>query len=179
MTHAELVEIAYRWLIGTRKCSFAFTELACIATSEIPDAIGFRSDGSILVECKTSRSDFLADKKKFHRIHGWKGVGTHRFFLCPEGVIKPEDLPKGWGLIWVNAKGKARQVVGPRGNAWNEQKEFWHERNLQAEHGMMMSALRRLHLHNVLHLIKAENNPYITKEEPCSCTPTAQVAESP
>ena len=95
----------------------------------------------------------MADRKKFFRVHGWQGGGTHRFYLCPEGIVNPEDLPKGWGLIWVNEKGKPRQVVGPKGNIWNTQKEFWHERNLQAEHGMMASALRRLHLRGVLPMI--------------------------
>lgn len=179
MTHAELVEVAYRWLIGTRKCGFAFTELACIATSEIPDAIGFRGDGSILVECKVSRADFLSDKKKYFRQRPEMGVGTYRFFMAPEGIIKPDEIPEGWGLVTVNEKGKPRQIVGAKWNCWNTDARFRNERNLQAEHGMMMSALRRLHLHNVLHLIKAENNPYITKEEPCSSTPTAQGAGSP
>lgn len=163
MTHSELVKIAEKWLLGTRKCSFVFTELACIATSEIPDAIGFRGDGSVLVECKTSRADFLSDKKKFFRVHGWQGVGTYRFFMAPEGIIKPDDLPVGWGLVTVSEKGRCKQVVGPKGNCWSVDKDFRHEVNLQAEHGMMMSALRRLHIHGVLHLVKAANNPYTQK----------------
>ena len=177
MTHAELVKIAERWLLGTRKCSFAFTELACIATSEIPDAIGFRGDGSILVECKTSRTDFLSDKKKHFRRNAWMGVGVYRFFMAPEGIIKPEELPAGWGLVTVNEKGKPRQVHGAKWNSYGDDKGFRHEHNLQAEHGMMMSALRRLHLHNVLHLVKPENNIYLTKEPPCKSTLTAPAAE--
>jgi hypothetical protein len=165
VTHAELVKIAERWLLGTRKCAFAFTELACIATSEIPDAIGFRGDGTILVECKTSRADFLSDKKKYFRRRPEEGVGVYRFFMAPEGIIKPEDLPKGWGLVTVNEKKKPRQIVGARWNCCLKDTEFRNEHNLRAEHGMMMSALRRLHIHNVLHLVKPENNPFTTKAE--------------
>lgn len=155
MTHRELVKVAERWLLGTRKCGFAFTELVCLATSEIPDAIGFRDGHSILVECKTSRSDFLSDKKKIFRRCAWMGMGAYRLMLCPEGMIQPADLPEKWGLLWVNAKGKVRQVVGPKGNCWGTSgTEFWHgERNLQGEMGLMMSALRRLHLRGVLPLI--------------------------
>lgn len=154
-THKELVKIAEKWLLGTRKCSFAFTELVCLATSEIPDAIGFRGDGSILVECKASRADFLADKKKIFRRNSWMGMGAYRFMLCPEGVIQPSDLPEKWGLIWVNGKGKARQIVGPKGNCWSYSGTDFHhaERSIQGEMGLMMSALRRLHLRGVLPLI--------------------------
>jgi hypothetical protein len=163
MNHDDLVKVAEKWLLGTRKCSFAFTELACLSTSEIPDAIGFRDGQSILVECKTSRADFFADAKKYFRRNSYMGVGTYRFYLCPEGVIKPEDLPEKWGLVWVNEKGKPRQVIGPKGNAWSSQQAFHHERNLQAEWGMMASALRRLHLRGVLPMIY--DNPF-AKEEP-------------
>lgn len=165
-THSELVSIAEKWLLGTRKCSFAFTELACIATSEIPDAIGFRSDGSVLVECKTSRADFLSDKKKYFRIYSHMGVGVYRFFMAPEGIIKSSDLPKGWGLVTVNEKGKPRMLVGPRGNCYSSEENsrtFHNERNLQAEHGMMMSALRRLHLRGVLPLIY--DNPFSKSDD--------------
>lgn len=153
MTHQELVKIAERWLLGTKKCSFAFTELVCLATSEIPDAIGFQGGESFLVECKVSRADFLSDAKKLFRRNPWMGMGVFRYYLCPAGIIQPTDLPEKWGLIWVNEKGKPRQIVGPKGNVWSTQQDFRHERNMQAEMGLMASALRRLHLRGVLPMI--------------------------
>lgn len=163
MTHQELVKIAERWLLGTRKCSFAFTELACLATSEIPDAIGFRDGHSILVECKVSRSDFLADCKKYFRCNADMGVGSYRFYMAPQGIISVRDLPQGWGLVEVNEKGKPRQVHGhnPRSNIYSVENPFRFERNLQAEWGMMASALRRLHLRGVLPMIY--DNPFVGK----------------
>jgi hypothetical protein len=158
VTHAELVNIAERWLLGTRKCSFAFKELVCCASPEIPDAIGFHGGQSTLIECKTSRADFLADRKKMFRRNPFMGMGTFRYYLSPAGVIKPEELPEKWGLIYINENGKPRQVVGPKGNVWSSQKEFMHERNLQAEMGLMASALRRLHLRGVMPMIY--ENPY-------------------
>lgn len=83
---------------------------------EVPDAIGFRAsgweDGSVVVEVKTSRSDFLADKKKPHRQDG-KGMGNWRYFLCPENVIRVDELPSGWGLLWVNTRGHVKAIAGP------------------------------------------------------------------
>ena len=104
MTHKELVDIAYRWLLKNGKVGVVFKELVSI-DPEIPDVIGFNGWESILIECKVSKSDFLKDKKKKHRL---KGMGNWRFFCCPSGLIKKEALPERWGLIYVNEKGKAR-----------------------------------------------------------------------
>jgi len=66
LTHGELCQRALRWLYGTRRCQPVFGNVA--SCDEIPDAIGwassFRWRGSTVVECKTSVSDFYADKKK-------------------------------------------------------------------------------------------------------------------
>ena len=67
MNHEELCERARRWLSGTRRCRPVFSSIA--SCGEVPDAIGWSScyqwHGSTVVECKTSRSDFYADKKKY------------------------------------------------------------------------------------------------------------------
>jgi len=104
LTHKSLVEISYKWLMKNGGVGFAFKELKSI-DDEIPDVIGFDSWQSILIECKVSRSDFLKDQKKPHRA---KGMGNWRFYCCPTGLIKAEELPEKWGLIYVNHKGKAR-----------------------------------------------------------------------
>ena len=158
-THDDLVEIAERWLLRSKLCGFALTELAT-ANFEIPDSIGFKSGMTIMVEAKANRADFLSDKKKIFRRNPYLGVGAYRFFLCPAGMIKPEELPEKWGLLWVNEKGKVRQKVGPKGNIWsaNGQGFFFSDRNIQAEIGMMYSALRRLQLRGVLPMIY--ENPF-------------------
>ena len=151
-THGDLVEIAERWLTKTRRCGFAFSEL-CAATpnGEIPDCIGFRSGLSILVECKTSRGDFLSDKNKRFRKRPHLGMGNLRFYLAPEGIINKEDLPDGWGLIVVGKKGKPRQLVGPKGDLYLGASGFYHEKKCDdSEMALMYSALRRLHLRKLL-----------------------------
>lgn len=106
MTHSELVEYSYRWMIKNTGVGFAFKELKSI-DREIPDVIGFDSWHSVLIECKVSRSDFLSDKNKRHRVDG-AGMGNWRFYSCPVDLISINDLPKGWGLIYVDDKGKSR-----------------------------------------------------------------------
>jgi hypothetical protein len=53
----------------------------------------------VLVECKVTRTDFLADRAKPFRQKPEKGVGSERFCLTPPGLIKTEELPAGWGLL--------------------------------------------------------------------------------
>lgn len=160
MTHAELVIIAERWLLNAKSCGFVFRELHHFGSPEIPDALGFEpgngcEQGTILVECKASRADFLSDAKKTFRKRSEAGVGAYRFYLSPTGIIQPEDLPEKWGLVWVGKRGKAQQMVGPKGNAWSHSGGDFHfaHRNLDAEWSMMASALRRLHIREVLPLI--------------------------
>ena len=98
MTHAQLVQHAVRWLRAYR-CGVVLSEQAC-ASGETPDAIGWkRASHSVLVECKISRADFLADREKPWRQKPESGVGCERFYLAPAGLLRPEELPAGWGLL--------------------------------------------------------------------------------
>ncbi len=161
-THRELVEIAYKWVLKNASCGVAFKELYTGSTDEIPDVIGFGSWGhSVLVEVKVSRSDFLCDKNKSFRKNPQLGMGTRRYYCCPSGLIKKEDLPEGWGLVYVNPKGKAVCVHRPtKPNPEFEGSMVWynHEKNMRAEHGLMYSALRRLHIRGLIKEIYTPGN---------------------
>jgi len=98
MTHAQLVEKAVRWLRSYR-CGVVLSEQAC-TSGEMPDAIGWKQAcHSVLVECKVSRADFLADREKSFRQKPERGVGSERFYLTPPALIKIKELPTGWGLL--------------------------------------------------------------------------------
>lgn len=149
LSHKELVEAGYKWLLKNGSCGVAFKELKTLSW-EIPDVIGFGSGGfSAIVECKASRSDFLCDKNKPFRKNPQLGMGSHRYYCCPKGLIKVEELPEGWGLIYVDEKGKGRLIHKPLKVVTTESgfvhsRHYAHEKNIQAEHGVMYSALRRL-----------------------------------
>lgn len=146
LTHRKLVEAAYKWILKNASCGVAFKELYTNACNrEYPDVIGFGAWGhSVLIECKMSRSDFHADKKKPFRQKPEEGMGTQRFYCCPTGLLKKEEMPEGWGLIYVNEKGKATCIYRPYVGNIDIHKGF--EKNMMAEHGLMYSVLRRLHL---------------------------------
>jgi hypothetical protein len=104
MTHAQLVEKAVHWLRRYR-CGVILSEQACVS-GEMPDAIGWkRACHSVLVECKVTRSDFLADRAKPFRLKPEQGVGCERFYLVPAGLVRSEELPQGWGLLELQRGG--------------------------------------------------------------------------
>lgn len=121
MNHRELCEIGARFLkrpesANGHGCHFTVIEASCYG--ENPDVFGIRHGmhgngvGTFLLEAKTSRSDFLADKNKPHRLHPESGMGKYRYYICPTGLIKPEELPEKWGLIYVSEKGICKVVAG-------------------------------------------------------------------
>jgi hypothetical protein len=135
MTHAQLVEKAVRWLRSYR-CGVVLSEQACVS-GEMPDAIGWkRSCHSVLVECKLTRSDFLADRAKPFRLNPEQGVGCERFYLAPAGLVCPEELPQGWGLL-EHSRGKI-ETIRPSAKNLRSAAGFRYEMNL------LLASLRRV-----------------------------------
>lgn len=82
------------------------------ACHEVPDVIGWRGAKSTLIECKVSKSDFKKDQEKLSRQNPNKRIGQVRYYLTPPGLLKEEDLPRGWGLLELNGL-SVREVVKP------------------------------------------------------------------
>lgn len=68
------------------------------------DVWGWNGYVTAVIEVKTSHNDFLNDRKKECRQDEYRDMqcGNYRWYLCPEGVIKPEEIPEGWGLLYWN-----------------------------------------------------------------------------
>lgn len=187
MTHKELCEIGSKFLkrpesANGHGCHFALIEPSCYG--ENPDVIGFRHGvtgvkeyqidnvvktyeygwdvGSVVLEAKTSRSDFLADRKKPHRINPETGMGKWRYYICPNNLIKIEELPDKWGLIYVSDSGRCKIMAGamavpkikhhPNRASYRNgkllmesfKKYAFNERNIQNEFNILCMALNRL-----------------------------------
>jgi hypothetical protein len=129
--HSTLVSIGVRWL--SRQCSVVLYEFAT-AADENPDVIGWgAAAGSVLIECKLTRSDFMRDAEKGVRKNPRAGMGQRRFYLCPPDLIQVKDLPPKWGLLWAT-NGHVTIKRQARGHS---------ERNLAAEVQFLSSMLRR------------------------------------
>jgi len=135
MTHAQLVANAVHWLRRYR-CGVILSEQAC-ASGEMPDAIGWKSAcHSVLVECKVTRSDFLADRAKPFRLKPEQGVGCERFYLVPAGLLRHEELPAGWGLLEL--RHNKIETIRPSAKNLRTATGFRYEMNL------LLASLRRV-----------------------------------
>jgi hypothetical protein len=135
MTHTQLVEKAVHWLRHYR-CGVVLSEQACVS-GEMPDAIGWkRACRSVLVECKATRADFLADRAKPFRLNPEQGVGSERFYMTPPALVKPEELPAGWGLLEM--RGSKIAMVRPSSKNLRSAAGFQYEMNL------LLASLRRV-----------------------------------
>lgn len=134
MTHAELVEAARLWLLGTCRCSVVITEMD--AGYEEADAIGWQGAWSVLVECKATRADFRAEARKPSRRGGSGRMGVERWYLTPPALLKPEEVPPGWGLVEYDGR-RCRRLVRPDPAATE-----W--RSPRSEMALLVSAIRRL-----------------------------------
>lgn len=104
MTHLRLIDEAVRWLRSKYRCGIVLSEQSC-SSGEIPDAIGWKGrNHSVVIECKTSRADFLADSSKPWRINPDCALGCERFYLAPAGMISIEELPPNWGLLEIRGR---------------------------------------------------------------------------
>lgn len=129
--HATLVKRARSWLVNHRGCVVVSSEV--VAGRENADAIGFSHWSSTLVECKANRSDFLTDQKKSFRRIPELGMGAARYYAAPKGMIDPEELSPGWGLLEVS--GRAIVEVKESGR---------HEVDHRSELSLLVSLLRRV-----------------------------------
>jgi len=137
MTHAQLVERAVRWLRSYR-CGVVLSEQACVS-GEMPDAIGWkRANHSVLVECKLTRADFLADRGKPFRQKPEEGVGSERFYLTPSALVRLEELPPGWGLLEFR-RGRVEVVE-------HSAKNLRTAAGLRYEMNLLLASLRRVEL---------------------------------
>ncbi len=88
----------------------------CTWDTESPDVWGLSAWDTAIIEVKVSHADFVADQKKWHRGKEAENcgmqAGNFRWYLCPEGLIKPQELPGGWGLLYWDGK-RVVPVVAP------------------------------------------------------------------
>ena len=135
MNHPLLVNRAVEWLQRKYRCGIVLSEQYC-HTGETPDAIGWKGNcHSVVIECKTSRADFLADLKKSCRQQA-DAMGCERFYLAPAGLVAATELPLGWGLL----EHKSREIS----LTVRSKKNLRSEGGLFREMNLLLASLRRV-----------------------------------
>ena len=141
MTHEELIKRGVKWLknnqISTMRFPIILPEYRCFANS-IPDIIGLNHYRTAVIECKVSRADYLADQHKGHRHYRFQ-LGNYRYYLCPVGLLLPNEINNGWGLLYCHPHKITieKQAV-----------EFSIEETRKEEYQVMYSIIRRLMSHD-------------------------------
>lgn len=82
------------------------------------------------------------------------GVGDFRYYMAPPGIIKPDELPKNWGLLEVHSKIIRVIAEAKKFSFWAIGFSAWRERPL------LISALRRVKLRGDLE--KIYNQPLVS-----------------
>jgi hypothetical protein len=135
--HAQLVARAVEWLRSRYGCGIVLSEQYC-ATGEVPDVIGWNARcQSVLVECKVSRSDFLADAQKPFRLCPEEGLGSKRLYMAAAGVIATGELPKHWGLL--ECRGREVELTAKPGRV-----DLRTPVGLMKEMNLLLASLRRV-----------------------------------
>ena len=149
LTHAELISESVKWLnkpyassteFGHSACNVIISELVtCTTYGEIPDVIGYMSgkQKTVLIECKTSPSDFIADKRKIFRNTEMpeSGMGDQRWYFAEENIIPVEKVPERWGLLVLSKEGKIKVV---------KKCTLFDKKNYRNEINLLLSAICRL-----------------------------------
>jgi hypothetical protein len=98
MDHAELTDRARRWLV--EKGCFAVATERGDATSRA-DVVGWAVGGSIAVEVKAHRGDYLREASKAPSL-----VGLRRYYAFPAGSngaqVAVKEVPERFGVIWID-----------------------------------------------------------------------------
>lgn len=109
MTHDEMADFAAERM-RTKGYTMVWSNMRSTSCSEQPDVMALKSlFDCVIIEVKTSRGDFFADKKKPWRNGTVNGMGSERVYLTPPNLLKPEEIPYGWQL-WELHEGK-RNII--------------------------------------------------------------------
>ena len=138
--HYDLCLLGAKWLRSRKNvewCEGQWKYVAvevCVNGCENPDIWAFNGWSTIVVEVKTSRSDFLNDKKKVWHLQGNEEclAGNYRYYLTPKGLLQERDLPAGVGLLEYDGSGIVRTIRATR-----------HDVSNHADGIIMASILRR------------------------------------
>ncbi|ENW02987.1 hypothetical protein [Acinetobacter beijerinckii] len=151
-SHDDLVVIASKWVKNRLNFPVVATELKCIGSREIPDVLAFRAQTSLIIECKTSLSDFRKDFAKPERNGSQVGVGNYRLYCAPAGLISIDRIPESWGLLEVDHEGKVALVKFKQGNIYHNNESpdhyklndsFYHDSDMKKERAFLYSILIR------------------------------------
>lgn len=112
--HKHLKMLALHFLKG--KCGdLVCPEVDFYNAWSIADAVGinFKRREVRVVEVKATKGDFKRDTKLFEDKTSYFYHARYSYIMCPTNVINVEDIPYGYGLLWVDDNDNITVVKKP------------------------------------------------------------------
>lgn len=103
IVHKHLKNLALKFL-KEKVTDLVVSEVPFDNAWSIADACGlnFKRKEVRVVEVKATKGDFLRDKKLFNEKTSYFYHAHYSYIMCPTDIIKPEEIPHGYGLLWVD-----------------------------------------------------------------------------
>jgi len=110
--HKTLKNTACQYLLN-QNYRLARIEKDCMYHG-IADAwgINFQTLYTKIIEVKISRADFHSDKFKRYRTEV-EPPAEEVYYLCPSGLIQPEEVGENYGLLWFNGNRLVNKKKAP------------------------------------------------------------------
>lgn len=117
-THKHLKNVALHFL-KSKVTDLICAEVDFVNSWSIADAVGlnFKRKEVRVVEVKATKADFTRDTKLFDPKTSYFYHAHYSYIMCPTGVIKPEEIPHGYGLLWVNENDVVEVIKKPIKNS--------------------------------------------------------------
>lgn len=141
-THKEVADIITAYFMASGRIRIICKEMRS-KLKEVPDIYAVDRRGTYMVEVKVSHKDFLADAKKPSRKRPKEGLGKWRYYACPEGIIKPEEVPPKWGLIYVYNDGSIEIIKGKKFTKSVDESRYTFQMNHELEYWALYALLRK------------------------------------
>ena len=101
--HKKLKALGMKWL--KEKCvDIATREVKYKNMRSVADVVGInlkRKEVRIL-EAKATRADYMRDKKLMDLDKSYYKHCNYFYIICPKDVLQLDDVPKEYGLLWVD-----------------------------------------------------------------------------
>lgn len=112
--HKHLKNLALHWL-KEKVTDLVANEVDFCNAYSIADAVGinFKRREVRVIEVKATKVDFLRDKKLFGSKTSYFYHAHYSYIMCPTNVIQPNDLPHGYGLLWVDEYDTVTMIKKP------------------------------------------------------------------
>jgi ribosomal protein S27E len=114
IVHKHLKQQGMKW-IKTKVTDIVATEIKYRNMYSIADVggINLKRKEVRIIECKASRQDFLRDKKLMDIDKSYYKHCHYFYILSPANIITVNDIPKEYGLLWLNNKDEIELIQKP------------------------------------------------------------------